>query len=179
VDPVNRYCTKRTYWALRSEYFFGLVVSIALFAMHVPDGIDWVAAVLLFAYPDTIGYLPGAIAYRRAKDHRVPLWYARTYNVLHSPWTAGAVGGLYALIHGPDWALMAIPIHLFGDRSIFGNIYKMPQVHFEPDVPHPAWATVMEDVERPWWEFDESPPQAAGAERSSAAAAPSEPVGAR
>jgi hypothetical protein len=177
---VNRYCTKRTSWALRSEYFLGLVVSIALFAMHVPDGVDWVGAVILFAYPDTIGYLPGAIAYRRKENHRIPLWYARTYNVLHSPWTAAAVGGLYALIHGPDWALMAIPIHLFGDRSIFGNIYKMPEVHFEPEVPHPAWATVVDQIERGWWEFEDAPaPSPAAPETARVDAPPSQPVGAR
>lgn len=158
MDPANRYFTRFGYYMIRLEYFFGATVATVLLIRAGAKGepVDWVGAAILFAYPDTIGYLPGAIAYRRAKDKRIPLWYAYTYNLLHSPFTAGAVAGVYCLFHGADWALLAIPLHLFGDRSVFGNIYKMPKVRFEPEAPHPAWAAVEDQVERPWWEFEDT-----------------------
>jgi hypothetical protein len=174
VDPANLFCTRTTYWALRAEFIALAIASGTILVLHASD-VDWVAAVLLFAYPDTIGYLPGAIAYRRKKDHRISLSYARTYDVLHSMFTAGLVGGLYALLHGPDWALLAIPMHLFGDRGFFGNIMKMTAVRFEPEEPHPAYARVKDDLTRPWWEFEEGAGEAEPASVSQTAT-PSEPV---
>ena len=180
MDPANRYFTRFTYYVLRAEYFFGATIATFLLVKagavdHEP--VDWIGAIVLFAYPDTIGYLPGAIAYRKAKDKRIPLWYARTYNVLHSMFTAAAVAGVYILFFGVDWALLAIPIHLFGDRSVFGNIFKMENVRFEPEKPHPRFAEVEDDLERPWWEFEDSieRPEA----REAVEPARSEPVGAR
>jgi hypothetical protein len=155
LDPANLFCTPRTYWALRAEYFAGFVASIVVAVMHISH-IDWVAAVLLFAYPDTLGYLPGAIVYHRSRDKRISLWYARSYNAMHSALTAGLVGGLYAIIHGPNWALLAVPMHLCGDRALFGNIMKMMSVRFEPHEPHPVYARVKKDLERPWWEFEQT-----------------------
>jgi hypothetical protein len=178
LDPANRYFSRFTYYVLRAEYFFGATVATFLLirAGIKGDNVDWVGAVVLFAYPDTIGYLPGAIAYRRSKNGRVPLWYARTYNVLHSMFTAAAVAAIYVLVHGADWALLAIPIHLFGDRSVFGNIFKMEAVRFEPEKPHPAFARVEDDLERPWWEFEDAP---GPAEVEAAPAERPAPVGAR
>jgi hypothetical protein len=163
LDPANRYFSRFTYYVLRAEYFFGATVATALLIRAAAKGehVDWVAAVLLFAYPDTIGYLPGAIAYRKSGDKRISLWYARTYDILHSMFTAAAVAAVYWWLHGADWALLAIPIHLFGDRSVFGNIFKMLAVRFEPEKAHPAFARVEDDLERPWWEFPEERERAA------------------
>jgi hypothetical protein len=175
VDPANLFCTRLTYNTLRAEYIAYAIAATVLLGFHAKD-VDWVAAVLLFAYPDTLGYIPGAIAYRRSKDHRISLWYGRSYNVLHSAFTAALIGGIYTLLHGPDWALLAIPAHLFGDRGLFGNILKMDAVQFEPHEPHPVYARVKDDLQRPWWEFE----GADGAEPASVsqAAKPSEPVAA-
>jgi hypothetical protein len=177
LDPANLFCTKWTYYALRAEWFVGMVAAIAVFAMHAQHHVDWVAFVLLFAYPDTLGYLPGAVAFRRSKDKRISLWYARSYNIAHSALTAAAIGGIYALVHGPNWALMAIPIHLFGDRSIFGNVMKMLHVQFEPHEPHPVFARIKDDLYRPWWEFGQAHSEAS-APTVAQAAPPSEPVAA-
>ena len=40
---------------------------------------------------------------------------------------------------GPEWALLALPIHLMGDRSLFGNMLKPFGVSFEPKT-HPVYA---------------------------------------
>jgi hypothetical protein len=167
--------TRRTYWALRAEWIAGAIVSGIILLVHVKDA-DLVAAVLLFAYPDTLGYIPGAIAYRRKDDHRISLWYGRSYNVLHSAFTAALVGGVYTLLHGGwDWALLAIPMHLFGDRGFFGNVMKMDAVRFEPEESHPAYARVKDELHRPWWEYEEAggPPESAAVSQT---AKTSEPV---
>jgi len=51
---------------------------------------------------------------------------------MHSLVTAAAIAGLWALLIGPEWALLALPIHLFGDRGVFGNSLKPFGVPFEP-----------------------------------------------
>jgi hypothetical protein len=46
---------------------------------------------------------------------------------------------IWCLTIGPGWALLAIPIHLLGDRALFGNSFKPWGTSFEPQV-HPAFA---------------------------------------
>ena len=67
--------------------------------------------------------------------------YHHLYNLTHSYLTAGAVGALWALaIGGLEWAMLAVPIHLAGDRGLFGNFYKPASLPFEPAAP-PGGAT--------------------------------------
>jgi hypothetical protein len=51
---------------------------------------------------------------------------------MHSALCALLVAGLWAWFVRPEWALLAMPIHLFGDRSLFGNFLKPFGVSFEP-----------------------------------------------
>ncbi len=46
---------------------------------------------------------------------------------------------MWVLAFGWEWALLAIPIHLLGDRALFGNALKPFSVPFEPEA-HPAFA---------------------------------------
>ena len=39
---------------------------------------------------------------------------------------------------GAEWALLVVPIHLCGDRALFGNFLKPFRVPFEP-APLPAF----------------------------------------
>jgi hypothetical protein len=50
----------------------------------------------------------------------------------------------------PEWALLAIPLHLGGDRSLFGNFLKPFSVPFEPDQAHPEWERVKAQLKEPW-----------------------------
>jgi hypothetical protein len=103
---------------------------------------------VLFVYIDVIGYLPGVIAHYRLKTAYLPRGYYVLYNTMHSLITAAAVGGLWCLFVKPEWALLALPLHLFGDRALFGNFYKSFGIEFEPSA-HPDYAAVKPQLDRP------------------------------
>lgn len=131
MDQKNPFETPVTFRLHRAEYLVGFALSIVLIIVHFGQ-IRWVPFVLLFAYIDLIGYIPGAIAFRRSKDQRISKTYYVLYNVMHSMITQLAVVGLWLWLIGPEWALLAIPFHLFGDRGLFGNFLKPFALPFEP-----------------------------------------------
>jgi hypothetical protein len=133
VDHVNRFETKTTYRLLRVEYGIGLIVCVALFFWHIRD-IRWIPAVALFVYIDIVGYLPGLIAHLRAKGGEIPRVYYVLYNTMHSMTTQSLVVGAWMLLYRAEWALLVLPIHLCGDRALFGNFMKSFLVPFEPKV---------------------------------------------
>jgi hypothetical protein len=120
--------------------------------------------VCLFGYIDVLGYFPGAVAWRRAAGGPVPRRYYVLYNVMHSLVTAAAVAGAWCLVIGPEWALLALPLHLCGDRALFGNFLKPFGLSFEP-VTSPAYKELVKRYD------DDSHPDAAlvGVQRLDAA----------
>ncbi|WP_432092892.1 hypothetical protein [Streptomyces sp. bgisy100] len=137
MDHANRFETLTTYRLLRAEYLVGFLLSAGLLAAHY-DEVRWLHAIALFAYIDVIGYLPGTLAHHRAKGGRISRTYYVLYNTMHSWLTAGVVAALWAWLVEPEWALLAIPFHLCGDRGLLGNFLKPFSVPFEP-APHPAF----------------------------------------
>jgi hypothetical protein len=137
MDSHNLFLTRTTYRFLRAEYAAALLLAAVLALLHLGD-IRWPVFIGLFAYIDVIGYLPGAIAYRRAPERTIPRQYYVLYNAMHSLLSAGAVAGLWCLLVRPEWALLALPLHLCGDRAIFGNFLKPFGVTFEPTT-HPSY----------------------------------------
>ncbi|UPZ27745.1 hypothetical protein MUK60_07855 [Streptomyces sp. LRE541] len=137
MDAHNLFETPVTYRLIRLEYGLGLVVATGLFLAHL-DEVRWLPALALFLYIDLIGYLPGAIAHRRADGGRIPRMYHVLYNVTHSLVTQGLVALAWIGLSGAEWALLALPIHLFGDRALFGNFLKPFGLRFEPRT-HPAY----------------------------------------
>jgi hypothetical protein len=137
VDAKNRFETKTTFILSRIEWTAILVTALVLAFLRISE-IRWPVFVVLFAVIDVIGYIPGAIAFRRSRDQRIARGYYVAYNVMHSLVTAGVLAGLWALLVRPEWALLALPIHLMGDRALFGNSYKPFGVAFEPEE-HPAY----------------------------------------
>lgn len=133
MDQLNSFESPSTTRLHRGEYLVGLAVSLVLFIVHIGE-VRWIPAVLLFVYIDLIGYIPGAIAYRRSPNRRIPKVYYVLYNTMHSLITQGAVVGLWIWISGPEWALLVIPIHLCADRGVFGNFLKPFALPFEPVV---------------------------------------------
>ncbi len=131
MDHVNRFESKTTYRLLRAEYGIALVACAVLLLEHLDD-IHWLPAIALFVYIDVIGYLPGAIAYRRTPGGAIPKSYYVLYNTMHSFVTQAAVLGIWAAFDGFQWAFLAVPIHLCGDRALFGNFLKSFTVPFEP-----------------------------------------------
>jgi hypothetical protein len=137
MDAINRFDSKNTFLLMRLENLIALGVCVALFVIHLGE-VRWLPAVILFVYIDAVGYLPGAIAFHRSPTKRIPKVYYVLYNTMHTFSTQFVVTALWVLVFGWEWALLAIPIHLFGDRALFGNTLKPFAVSFEP-TPHPAY----------------------------------------
>lgn len=147
MDTKNLFMTGTTAWLIRAEYGLGLLVSVVLLFAHLGD-VRWIPAVVLFVYIDLIGYLPGAYRYHRSHSRdkaagkvggtEIPKVYFILYNVMHSLVTQGLVALVWISVWGFEWALLALPIHLFGDRALFGNFLKPFALSFEPEA-HPAY----------------------------------------
>ncbi len=137
MDHKNFFMTPTTHRLLRLEYLIALVVSVVLAILHLGE-IRWWVFIVMFAVIDVIGYLPGLFVWiRRHGD--VPKAFYVSYNIAHHLGTAAALAGLWCLLVGPEWALLALPIHLMGDRALFGNMLKPFGVSFEPKT-HPLYA---------------------------------------
>jgi hypothetical protein len=145
MDIKNPFETRVTFALHRAEYLLGFALSIVLMVLHFHE-IRWIQAFALFAYIDLIGYIPGAVAYRRSKDGRIHKVYYLLYNTMHSLITCTVVVGLWLWLVGPEWALLAIPFHVFGDRGVFGNFLKPFGLPFEP-VPNPLYRRLAETVQ--------------------------------
>jgi hypothetical protein len=137
MDSLNRFETKTTFVLARLEWITALVVCAALALWHLGE-IRWLVFAGLFLIIDVIGYLPGALAFRRSRTGQIHRGYYVAYNTMHSLVTGAAIAGLWALLVRPEWALLAIPLHLLGDRALFGNSLKPFGVSFEP-ASHPAF----------------------------------------
>jgi len=114
--------------------FAGALIATALaLVLHLP-ALHWPRFIIAFAVIDLFGYLPGAVAFRRAGGRTIAPLYHHLYNVTHSFVTATAVIGAWAALGGFEWAMLAIPLHLCGDRALFGNGPKPAHRPFEHPV---------------------------------------------
>ena len=132
MDTKNRFHTNETWLWTRLESIALMLALVALVVLHARD-VLWGRFVLAFAAIDLIGYVPGAIAYRRQGGGKIAPVYHHLYNVTHSFLTGGAAIALWMFATGAaEWAMLAIPIHYLGDRGVFGNVYKPTSLAFEP-----------------------------------------------
>src|SRR5687767_140692 len=111
MDIKNPLHTTGTYRLVRAEQIALLVLCSALIVTHW-DEMNWWRAVAAFWIIDVLGYLPGAIAYRRRGGGRIPAFYHHIYNFAHTYLVVGAAVALWAWIAGPEWAMLAAPFHL-------------------------------------------------------------------
>jgi hypothetical protein len=137
MDPKNRFHTSASFRLVRAEHCVIVAALVLWLALHVRE-VRWERFALAFLAIDLIGYLPGAIAWRRRQRDadappRIAPIYHHLYNVTHSYLTAGAILLAWTALSGqPEWAMLALPIHLSGDRGLFGNTYKPVELPFEP-----------------------------------------------
>jgi len=160
VDSHNLFMTRTTYRLLRAEYGVALIAAAVLALIHLGH-IRWPVFIGMFVYIDLLGYLPGAVAYRRARGGDIGRGFYVVYNSMHSFLSAGMVAAAWCLLVRPEWALLALPIHLCGDRAIFGNFPKPFGLSFEP-VTHPAYKELVKNYEQ-HAESAQSWPREAGA----------------
>jgi hypothetical protein len=148
MDGANMFDTPTTYRAIRAEY--ALLAATSGYLLWKKRGkVRWPVAAGLFMYNDTLGYVPGAIAFRRSPNKKISKAYYAAYNLMHSGLTAVAVGAAWTKLVRPEWAMLGIPLHIGVDRGLFGNFLKPFSVPFEPE-PHPAWAGVRDELFKPW-----------------------------
>lgn len=133
MDPRNRLHTRQTFALVRAESIVLMLIAGVLLFQHRAD-VRWGRFVLAFLLIDLIGYLPGAVAYRRSGGRRIAPIYHHLYNAAHSYLSAGLAVTLWAVLgDGLEWAMLALPLHLAGDRGLFGNTYKPVELPFEPE----------------------------------------------
>jgi len=138
MDSHNTFETKPTATLWRIEWGGLLILSAVLAILHWGQ-IDWAVFLFLFVVIDAVGYIPGAVAFRRSRTHRISKVYYVLYNTMHSLTTWTVILSGWLLWSGWQWAFLAVPLHLLGDRALFGNSLKPFGVSFEPQT-HPAFA---------------------------------------
>jgi hypothetical protein len=132
VDAKNPIHSKGTYWIIRGEHLAILAVCGVLAVWHAGE-VNWWRALAAFWVIDLVGYLPGAVAFLRAKGKPINPWYHHVYNFCHTYLVTGTGVAVWAYcIGGFEWAMLAVPIHLAVDRGVFGNILKPIGLSFEP-----------------------------------------------
>lgn len=150
MDKHNTFHSRATYQLMRLDYFVVLVILSAAVLLHARE-VDWLRFVIAFSWIDLVGTLPAWYLYylRRSGSHRrIPAIFYKLYNVAHSLATNAIIVGVWYLITGAwEWAMLAAPIHLCGDRALFGNVYKPQGLSFEP-VAHQEYTRFLGDYER-------------------------------
>lgn len=142
MDMKNPLHTAGTYRLARAEQIALLLLCGALLVWHRGE-VNWWRAVFAFSIIDIVGYLPGAIAYRRRKGGPIPAVYHHLYNLAHTYLVVGSAVAVWAWMGGPEWAMLAVPFHLSGDRGVFGNVFKPVALPFEPVQVPELWSRLM------------------------------------
>jgi hypothetical protein len=142
MDLRNPLHTPGTYRLARAEQVALMLLCGALLLWHRAE-VNWWRATAAFVVIDVVGYLPGAIAYRRRQGGPIPAIYHHLYNFAHTYLVVGTGVAVWAYFGGFEWAMLAVPFHLSGDRGVFGNVFKPVALPFEP-VPVPElWSRLM------------------------------------
>lgn len=150
MDKCNLFFTRATYNLVRFDYFVVLLALIVLLLFRW-EQVDWVRFTAAFLWPDVVGTFPGLYWYHTkttGERRSLPVCFYVLYNLGHSFAINAVILGLwYAGTDTWEWAMLAIPIHLAGDRAIFGNIYKQVGLSFEA-VPHRGFARFLDEYQQ-------------------------------
>ena len=149
MDKFNTFHTRTTYALVRIDWGIIMVIAFVLLMMHWRE-VYWWRFTWAFLLPDVIATFPGLYLYYSkpaGTPRAIPLSIHFLYNVGHSFAGVAILSGIWWLITGHlEWAMLAFPIHLGGDRSLFGNIYKPFGTAFEP-VKHKAYESFEKEYE--------------------------------
>jgi hypothetical protein len=148
MDIKNPLHTPGTYRLVRAEQIAFMLLCAGLLAWHWQE-VNWWRAAAAFWTIDILGYIPGALVYRRRGGGPIPPLYHHLYNFAHTYLVVGAVVAAWLWVAGLEWAMLAAPLHLSIDRGVFGNVFKPVALPFEP-VPVPeVWPELMRASARP------------------------------
>jgi hypothetical protein len=119
-------------WIRRAENLVALAAS-AILVVRQWRQINWATFVILFSYIDLIGYLPGLARVHHKKSLVIEKPFYWAYNSTHTFLTAAPVAALLVLRDRQrrPWSALAICVHLFGDRALFGAFSKPVGSAFE------------------------------------------------
>jgi hypothetical protein len=118
--------------ALDRTEWLALAAALAVLSLAHWQEMAWARFAAAFLAIDLVGYLPGALAFRRARGQAIAPVYHWLYNATHNFVTGTLVIAGWAQATGRlEWAMLAIPLHLAGDRGVFGNGFKTPRESFE------------------------------------------------
>lgn len=107
---------------VRLDHAALFAVCAALLVVHRAD-VRWGWFLGLFAVIDLVGFAPGAVLHRARGA--APAWARRLYNAAHgAPFSLGLAAAYSLVAGGPDWTLLALPLHLCADRGLLGNGFK-------------------------------------------------------
>ena len=84
---------------VRAEHAGAVAVLVALVLAHWSE-VAWPHFVLAFIAIDAVGYVPGALAFRRARGGPIPPIYHHLYNLTHSYLVAAGAVALWAFARG-------------------------------------------------------------------------------
>ncbi|MET9489808.1 hypothetical protein [Nocardia sp. NPDC006630] len=129
-EKLTWFSSRLNYLLSRAEYFAAFAVCLVLFFIHITE-VRWLPALILFAYIDLVGYIPGLIVFKRSAGKPIPAVFHHLYNGTHNFVSAGIVAGLWAWLIRPEWALLMLPLHLLADRGLLGNFAKPAGEIFE------------------------------------------------
>lgn len=149
MDKYNRFFSQSIYRLIRLDWLCIMTALIITVAVHWRE-VNWWRFTIMFWIIDFIGTVPGMYIYHRYTKNSggdVPRWCFHAYNFCHSFVTVSAVTLVWYLLAGLEWAMLAMPMHLAADRSIFGNIYKNLGLKFEPE-PNEGFARFSQEFER-------------------------------
>jgi hypothetical protein len=133
MDKFNKSHSDGTYLLMRAEHLAIVAVCVAIAVWHFQEINLWRFCIAFIAI-DAIGYIPGLISYLQRKKTIISPIYHYLYNAMHSYLTWGVVVIVWCYFLGWrfEWAMLALPIHLSGDRGVFGNVFKPVGRSFEP-----------------------------------------------
>ena len=129
MDLKNPLHTAGTYRLARAEQIAIMLVCAALLLWHRAE-VNWWRAAIAFVIIDVVG----VFGYSAKSCLPVAMSCSRR---------CAAFSAIWAWASGPEWAMLAVPLHLSGDRGLFGNVFKPVGLPFEP-VPVPeVWSRLM------------------------------------
>jgi hypothetical protein len=131
MDRCHKRHSDGTYWLMRAEHLALAGFCAVLAALHFQE-MNLGRFAFAFLAIDAVGYLPGLLVYLRRRPARIPPCYHYLYNLTHSYLAWAVIIGLWRYFGDWEWAMLAAPIHLSGDRGVFGNVFKPVDRAFEP-----------------------------------------------